>query len=62
MRIGDLVQTIGGPQIIGIIVKIEKSVWTNRWRYWVKMADKNMGAYPFLDSQIKVVSSALPDK
>ena len=52
MKIGDLVETISGPQIIGIIVEIEKSVWTNRWRYWVKMADKDMGAYPFLDNQI----------
>jgi len=62
MKIGDLVETIGGPKLVGIIVKIEKSIWTDRWRYWVKLADKDMGAYPFLESQIKVVSSALSDK
>ena len=62
MKIGDLVETIGGSRIIGIIVEIEKSVWTNRWRYWVKMADKDMGAYPFLDNQIKVISPSLPNK
>ena len=62
MKIGDLVEPISGPQIIGIIVEIEKSVWTNRWRYWVKMADKDMGAYPSLDNQIKVISPSLPNK
>ena len=62
MKIGDLVETIGGPQIIGIIVEIEKSIWTNRWRYWVKLADKDMAAYPFLEKQIKVISPSLPNK
>ena len=62
MKIGDLVETIGGPQIIGIIVEIEKSVWTNRWRYWVKMVGKDTGTYPFLEKQIKVISSSLPNK
>ena len=59
MKIGDLVKTTGESlNMVGIIVKIDRSYWSDRWRYWVKMSNQASGPYPFLDSQIEVINES----
>lgn len=59
MKIGDLVRTTGESlNMVGIIVKIDRSYWTDRWRYWVKIADRVSGPFPFLDTQIEVINES----
>lgn len=59
MKIGDLVKTTGESlNMIGIIVKIDRSYWSDRWRYWVKVSNQVSGPYPFLDTQIEVINES----
>ncbi len=59
MKIGDLVKTTGESlNMVGIIVKIDRSYWSDRWRYWVEISDRVSGPYPFLDTQIEVINES----
>ncbi len=56
MKIGDLVMVKNSLNMIGIIVKIDRSPWSEDPRAWVKLTGRGISAFPFLQNQIKVLN------
>ncbi len=58
MKVGDLVKVVSvSGQPFGIITKVvtkESKVFQTP-QYWVKLCNKKMGAYPFLQRQLEII-------
>jgi len=59
VKVGDLVKAPHVEQRnVGFIVHIKKTNVSHKLQYWVKLLDREMGPFPFLASQLEILSKS----